>query len=177
MLDYETLEALAEDLGERLKTELPRILIELNREETLETWLSLMNLDDLLPSEAPVFQPFPTGKIVILGSSAVKEKEIQGIAKKLGIEKQRLECVLDYDSTVNYNYQKLLYNSNYSLILVGPMPHNTTGTDGYGSTIAALEQTDGYPPVIRLGRTDLRITKSGLQEALSNAIQKGWVQV
>ena len=173
MLEYDMLEGLADEIRERLVVDLPSIVIRLNRKERLADWLDLMGMGDLLPATEPSYKPYNTGKIIILGGSSVKEKDIIGLVKQLGIEKDRLECCLDYESTVNFNYKKMMYDPNYSLILVGPMPHSTTGKGDFSSTIAAMEQTEGYPPVIRLGNNGLKVSKSGIRDALIKAMESG----
>lgn len=177
MLEYDMLMELEEELTERLKYDLPGILISLNRNERLGDWLDLMGMGDLLPESEPLYKPYNTGKIVILGGSSVKEKDILGLTKQLGIDKDRVECCLDYESTVSFNYKKMMYDPNYSLILVGPMPHSTTGKGDFGSTVAAMEQTEGYPPVVRLGSNGLKISKSGIRDALIEAMEKGLLAV
>ena len=49
MLEYEMLMDLEEELSERLKYDLPGILISLNRNERLRDCLDLMGMRDLLP--------------------------------------------------------------------------------------------------------------------------------
>lgn len=46
----------------------------------------------------------------------------------------------------------------------------------YGSIITALEQEDGYPPVLRLGENKLKISKTGLKNALKTAITEGYIE-
>ena len=41
------------------------------------------------------------------------------------------------------------------------MPHSGSGKGDSGSIIAALESEAGYPPVVRLGSSGLKVTKSG----------------
>lgn len=58
------------------------------------------------------------------------------------------------------------YNPNYRLVIVGPMPHSTTGKGESRSTISELENGNGYPKVIRLGSNELKITKTNFKQAL-----------
>lgn len=173
MLEYEMLMDLEEELSERLKYDLPGILISLNRNERLRDWLDLMGMGELFPVVESTYKPYNTGKIVILGGTSVKEKDIIGLVKQLGIEKDRLECCLDYESTVTFNYKKMMYDPNYSLILVGPIPHSTSVKGDFSSAVVAMEKTEGYPPVIRLGSNGLKISKSGIKEALIRAMGNG----
>lgn len=55
--------------------------------------------------------------------------------------------------------------------MVGPMPHSTESKGDYSSVISAIENEEGYPPVIRMGKNTLKITKSDFREKLENAIK------
>ena len=50
------------------------------------------------------------------------------------------------------------------------MPHKTSGTGDFSSAITRMEQDEGFPPVIRLGSNDLKISKSSFKAALEEAI-------
>ena len=177
MLDMHTLEFLEEEISERLSTDLPGILIKLNIADKLKAWLELMGMEELLPEQETFFyKPYPTGKIVIVGETKVKRNEIEAIVRSLGINKDRLELCLDYADTKKYNFKKLQYSSNHSLILVGPMPHSATGKDEFSSIIVAMEEADGYPPVKRMGSNGLKISKSGLRVALIEALESGQIE-
>lgn len=58
MLEYEMLMDLEEELSERLKYDLPGILISLNRNERLRDWLDLMGMGDLLPVVELTYKPY-----------------------------------------------------------------------------------------------------------------------
>ena len=92
----------------------------------------------------------------MIGNSQVKERDLLGIVKNLGLDKDRFEFCLDYDAIETYNFKKLQWNINYRLVIVGPMPHSTTGKINSRSTISEMEKPDnGYPKVIRLGANGL----------------------
>ena len=57
-----------------------------------------------------------------------------GILKSLGIEESRVEFVLDYEGAKRYNFDRLR-NSEYRVILAGPMPHSIKGKGDYSSMI------------------------------------------
>ena len=173
MLSTVELEMLEEEISERFITDLPGILADLNQTGQLELWLKIMGLMELYPAAQAAYTPYPTGKIVIVGESKVKRNEIEAIAKKLGITKDRLELCLDYNDAKRYNFKKLQYSENHSLILVGPMPHSATGKDEFSSVIVAMEETDGYPPVRRMGSSGLKLSKSGIRDALMKALESG----
>lgn len=144
----------------------------------LKEYLSRINMLDLYPMEnTDYYETNPKGKILIIGDSNVKEREIYGIGKKLGLEKARFELELGYNENKNYEYKKLRYNTDYRLILVGPLPHKTIGNEGYSSVITMLEQESYYPKVVRLTNSnELKITKTNLKEALTKEIESGFLK-
>lgn len=147
------------------------------KNNTLENYLRSIGMEELIPvEEEPLFDTFEDGNIIIFGDSQIKAKEIYGCFKEFGITKDRIELHLEYKEIKNYAFNKLQYNPNYRLILFGPVPHSVQGKDDFSSIIAKLEQTDGYPKVIRL--TDghnLKITKTSLKEAIRSQIDSGYL--
>lgn len=125
------------------------------------------------------FHSYPTGTIVILGGSEVKEKHLRGVCKELGFaDKERFEFHLDYESLKNFNYSKLQWNASYRLVLTGPSPHKTAGTGEFSSMIVAMEKTSGYPEVIRLQTgNELKITKQNFKETLQRLLDEGFLSV
>jgi len=77
-----------------------------------------------------------------------------------------------------YVYADLAYNSKYRVILMGQVPHSTTGTAHSGSVLAELENhPDKYPRVLAL-RTetgDLKITKSNFKKALEMLLEERYI--
>jgi len=71
----------------------------------------------------------------------------------------------------NLDIDSLKYNFNYSLILIGPVPHSLKGKDSYSSIITRMENEIGFPPVFRLNSTnELKITKTSIKDAIQQAI-------
>ena len=140
----------------------------LNRTGQLD---SLLNMLGIVCNDSTSL-PNRRGKIVIVGESEISKQQLEGIAKECGIEKSRLEFCLDYYEAKRFNFRKLQYNENYSAILVGPMPHSTWGKDDFSSVLSALENSDGYPPVSRLGSNCLKITKSNFKSILMDLLDK-----
>ena len=171
MLGTEQLLELEEELKAELNDRLTEVLTRLNRSGQLDDLLELLDMSELL-HPAPVFESYKNGKIVVIGESDVKEKVLLAIAEDLGIDKERFEFCLDYDRTKKFNYRKLQWAPIYSLILVGPIPHSGTGKGDYSSTITALENEEGYPPVERLGTNSLKITKSCFRSKLQEMLDE-----
>jgi hypothetical protein len=169
VLGIKQLLELGEDLKAELNDRLTEVLSRLNRSDQLEELFTLLGMSELL-HPAPAFESYKNGKIVVIGESDVKEKVLLAIADELGLDKNRFEFCLDYDSTKKFNCKKLQWAPIYSLILVGPMPHSGTVKGDYSSTITALENEDGYPPVERLGTNSLKITKSCFRSKLKEML-------
>ena len=94
----------------------------------------------------------------------------------MGISPDRAILHTDYHKVQKLNYHDMQYNDNYALILFGPVGHSARDKGMYGSIITALEQEDGYPPVLRLGENKLKISKTGLKNALKTAITEGYIE-
>lgn len=109
-------------------------------------------------------------KILVLGESKVKLQEFAKIAEKYGISRERLECVLSYAACKRFNCSRLQYSKKYAVVLIGPMPHSTVSKGEYTSTVTALEQGCGFPPVIRMGLNMLKITKKGFERIIEKLI-------
>lgn len=149
-------------------------------ENKLEDFLTTLGMEDLLPEEKPeqIYDTFEDGKILIIDSSEVKENNILGCLKSLGISKERVECYLDYSKATNKDFSTYQYNPNYRLVLFGPLPHSMKGKGTDSSIITHMEDKDGYPKVVRLvSNQQLTITKSNVKEAVSNEISTGYLKV
>lgn len=172
MLEAENLIKLEQSLQDTFAERLLEILTRLNRTDKLNTWLELMGLTNLLQPDTSYFT-YRSAKILVIGESQIKLNVLKAIIKNLGIDFNRFEFCLDYKDAKSYHYEKLRYNSNYSLVLVGAMPHKTSGTGEFSSAIARMEQEDGFPPVVRF--KDLKITKTTLKEALQESLNAGYI--
>ena len=171
MLDTERIEELIDTVTEKIYLA--------NRTGELESLLKKWGLLELISDDAPssddFYDTYKDGKIVVLGSSQTKEKDLLGIIKSLGLDKRRFEFCLDYNRVVNYQFSKLQYNPNYRLVIVGAMPHSTAGKGDSGSTIAEMEKGNGYPKVIRLGSNKLKISSTNFKTALQEQQAIGYI--
>ncbi|WP_304117427.1 hypothetical protein [Phascolarctobacterium succinatutens] len=174
MLEVNQLLELEERVRKALNEKLEQILTTLNRTGKLEEALELLGLSDLLQAQY-AYKPYRTGKIYIVGQSDIKKNQLLGVIKELGFDKKRFEFCLEYEDVKRFNFAKLFYNPENSLVLVGPMPHKTAGSGDYSSAITAIEQTEGSPNVLRCGSNTLKITKQSIREALQKALASGIV--
>lgn len=159
-------------IEEALRDRLLEILSRLNREDRLEAFLEYCGASDLLGNESD-YEVYRNGKILVIGESMPKKEEILNTAKKLGIDKDRLELHLEYEDAKKYDFRHIRYNLHYSVIILGPMPHSGTSKGNYSSVIEMLKKEDGYPPVKTLGTDELKITKSNFRDALEMLQNEG----
>ena len=175
MLDVEELINLENLIRDELDNNLTTVLTKLNRCGQLEEFLRLLDMEYLLNNDGG-YHTFKNGKIIVIGQSNVKANVILKIAQELGIDKNRFELYLNYDSAEKFRFQKIQWQPHYSLVMVGPMPHSITGKGNYSSMISALESEEGYPPVIRLGENDLKISKNNLRSTLEKMIKSNIIK-
>ena len=171
MLCIEELLELEESLRDELNDHLEEILIRLNRSGRLEELLSLLGLGELLGITDEI-ECSNDGKIIVIGQSEASKEKLIAVAKNLGITKDRFEFYLDYDDAKTFDFRRTQYSSNYSMILAGQMPHSGHAKGDYSSVITALEQQEGYPPVVRMGTNGLKITKTSFHNTLKNLLQE-----
>lgn len=157
-----------EQLKARLLDKISKGLEFANRTNTLEEYLKRIRCDDLLEKYNQEY--VPSAKIIVIGDSAISVKEINGIAKKLGILSDRLELRLDYKKNERLNISFLQNNFNYSDIIMGPNAHKMCGIGDYNSAISMIKaNSESYPKLtIADDGHSLKITKSSLERSLRN---------
>ena len=144
-----------------------------NRIGELDNLLLSLGLTDFV-EPSPIDEHYKCGKIVVIGNSDIKESILLGICKECGIGKERLEFCLDYNLAQKFNYRKMQYNSAYSVVMFGPVPHSTIDKKKSESIIAELESQKGYPPVVRLNTgNELKITKTNFKKAICTLLNDG----
>lgn len=176
VLALEELEELESMIIEELPEKLTGILSMANRSGELEELLDMMGMKHLLRASDKL-ETFKEGKIVVIGASQVKEKELLGVAKKLGLSKERFEFCLDYNEAKNFEYKKLEYKPMYRVIMFGPVPHSCSGKGDSGSVVAEIEKRpDRYPRVMRLeSNGELKITKTNFKLSLETLIAEDYI--
>jgi hypothetical protein len=177
-LSVENLITLKEPIMNYLDKNYLKEMTELNRKDELDQFFYNFHLHDILDIPKTL-ETKGDGKILVIGESIVKDKDLIGIIKSLNLDKSRVEFVTDYENVKNYDFANLRYNSNYRLILVGPMPHKVIGINGkkYSSMIEQMEQNpEIYPKVLRLTTASkLKITKTNFKKSLLIESQNGYI--
>ena len=171
MLGIDEMITLEDVLRVEFEDHMTEILIRLNRNGDLDAFLDMIGMKHLI-AEEPKYVVFKNAKIVVIGQSSVEADKLLLTAKKLGISPNRLEMHLDYEDGKTINLEKYRYNVNYSAIIFGPVPHSGISKGDYGSVISAAEHEPGYPPVIRLGDDNLRITKSVFKDVIRDMLAR-----
>lgn len=115
MLDSERLEELLDVVTEKI--------VLANRTGELDNLLEKWELNEFIAKDSlssnDYYDTLKSGKIVVIGASQVKEHDLLGIIKSLGIDKERFEFCLDYDAIESYNFKKMQWDINYRLVIVG----------------------------------------------------------
>lgn len=175
-LDCDQIYTLKQDLKDFLDYNLTAVLIKLNRTGKLTQLLELLGCEDMVGGNYYSSAQNNHGKILVLGEADVRSDKLIGVAKSLNIAADRLELRLGYDEAKRFDTRSLRYSDKYAVILVGPMPHKSVSSNGYSSMIAAMEQEDGYPKVVRVGQNgELKMSKSGFRSSLEQCIRENLI--
>ncbi len=166
-----------DELIDLVQDEIPKILYKANRAGNIDDILKVLGLEELAQDD--FYDTTTTGKIVVIGKSQIKEKEIYGIGKSLGLTKDRFELCLDYNKAKTYDYKKLQYNPHkYSVVIFGAVPHSSTGKGNSGSVISEMQRNQGYPRTYELSAGGkIKITKSNFKEKLIELIDLGVISI
>lgn len=126
---------------------------------------------------APWEETRSNGKVVVLGESSCKTREIMASLEAAGVPRDKIELHLGYDEMKNLNVGIFQYNEKYSLLLVGPMPHKTTSNRDFSSLITRIEEEAGFPKVVKLqSNNQLKITKTNLKVTVGGLIHEGYLR-
>lgn len=168
-LNIQELFILEKDLKKIFQNNLKEILCRLNYSGRLNEVLSIMGLNNLI-NEQKIINRY--GKIVVIGYSNTKIAKFLAVAKELGFNKNRFEFCLDYNEAKSFNYTKMQYSTKYSVVLIGAIPHNVKNKGNFSSIITAMEYQEGYPPILRVGNNDLKLTKSSFETVLKSLLER-----
>jgi len=117
-----------------------------------------------------------SGKILILGESSIDMQQAKGFCKTVGISSGRIEFCCDYNRLKNRGIGKYQYNDDYSLIIVGPVPHSMKDKGEYSSIITKMEQDAGFPPIVRANNGHgLKLSLSGFKKIINEQLDNGCI--
>lgn len=118
-------------------------------------------------------------KIIIIGSDTFLRKTnvIEALAEEYNVSKRQLEIYNDYDrikQEAERIINKTKFNDKYIGIILGSMPHSTTGNEGESSLVVKITSEQGFPysVVCRTNSNNgkLKITKTSFRKALREII-------
>lgn len=142
--------------------------------EELETLKNSKNLQ-IVEKHENVPENFDKIKILIVGDTQPNVQELYGKAKKrFNLEKQNFDIWNDYDKIVKLVSRIKPYENKYNAIILGPMPHKTSGSGDCSSFIENLKKNpEGYPYCIEAKdkRGTLKINVSSFLEALARIME------
>lgn len=172
-LGTEELVELQEEILARLPEEITAVLIKLNANGRLEEFLHLIGMGDLAEGNEPL-ETWPEGKIMVFGDAKARPKDLYGVAKTLGISRDRI-VFIDHDESVRYDFRNLEYNHSVVAVMFGAVPHSTRGRGSDSSIISRMERMrDVYPRTIRLTANGaLKVTTTNFRENLVSLIDAG----
>lgn len=166
ILGLDELEPIIKDITVQIQNQ----IFHYNRLGQLEEYLEQLPIDYKLQSKTVRNKK---GKILVIGQSDVRKKDMRGIISSLAYSTERFELVINYEEIEQYSFKKLEYNDRYDYIMVGPVPHKVRGLEKESGIIEQIENNpDIYPPLIRILNLsgELKITKSGFKQALKENI-------
>jgi hypothetical protein len=151
-----------------------------HKQNSLESFLKDFEMEDLLDEvfEEGHFESMPNGKLIVIGDSHISSDQIFSCFTQLRIPKERVELHVDYDKLKKLDVSKFQYQMGYRLIFAGPTPHSGVGKEDYSSILTRMEKDDGFPKVVRLSTASgLKITKTGLMNAIEKEVREGYIQI
>lgn len=175
-LPIEEIDELESSIMKELPNKMLEILLKLNRTGDLGKFLRLMDMQNLLVSSDRL-ETYKSGKILVMGATEVKKKDLLGVVNNLGLDKNRFVFCLEYSEVKGFEYSKLEYQPGNRVILCGPISHSCEGKEDSSSIITHMEQNaDAYPRVVRLQSNNaLKITKSNFREVLEGLIEEQYI--
>lgn len=174
-LSSEEMVDLIDDIVKEFPVKITEAVTRANRSGELATLLKLLCMEDLL--QVSRIDSYKEGKIVVVGGSEVTEKVLLGIAKDLGLNKDRFEFCLDYETVKKYNFHKMQYAPQYRVIMFGPIPHSGEDKGSSSSIITEIENNGAYPRSERLiSGGILKITKTNFREKLESLLDEGYIK-
>jgi len=112
--------------------------------------------------------------ILVLGASAIKSKDIKGIARSNGIDPDRI-CIEDEYNKNTIDINILVNCRRYDWLLIGPTAHNLLGLGDYNSLLSRLtDEKNPIIPHIILSEYagSLKITKENIRNAFQEIAKK-----
>ncbi len=136
-----------------------------NKENTIDEFLKKYSI--VMELEQPYFDS-KRAKILVLGALAGNVDDYKTQLGKLGLNKNNVEFINDYDELKRFNAQTLEYSTEYSDIIYGPNPHKQVNIGDNASLLTLLQRNpEKYPRVIEaVANGKLKISINSFKEAV-----------
>lgn len=136
-----------------------------NKENTIDEFLKKYGI--VMELEQPYFDS-KRAKILVLGALAGNVDDYKTQLGKLGLNKNNIEFINDYDELKRFNAQTLEYSTEYSDIIYGPNPHKQVNIGDNASLLTLLQRNpEKYPRVIEaVANGKLKISINSFKEAV-----------
>ena len=137
-----------------------------NKEDAIDEFLEKYGI--VIDCEQIPYFDSRRAKILILGALAGNIDDYKTQLGKLGLNKNNVEFISDYDELKRFNAQKLEYSSEYSDIIYGPNPHKQVNIGDNASLLTMLRRSpEKYPRVIEaVANSKLKISINSFKEAV-----------
>ncbi|MBO4440445.1 MAG: hypothetical protein J5798_13970 [Spirochaetaceae bacterium] len=121
----------------------------------------------------------PMGQVLVIGKDMENVNILMSVCKNCGLNpKERFVFIYEARKVDNYNYNELQNNKKWAAIMVGSLPHSAHGKENSSSILVQMENTIGYPPVVRLDANGgLKITKSNFKKSVTELLTKGIISL
>ncbi|MFQ9967678.1 MAG: hypothetical protein ACLRU4_05480 [Peptoniphilus sp.] len=80
---------------------------------------------------------------------------------------------MQYSEITNFKFKELEYNSNYRLILVGPVPHKARDIEGENSLTELIFKNKSIAKAV--GLDNFKITKTSFKSAIKKEVDSGYL--
>ena len=136
-----------------------------NKENTIDEFLKKYGI--VMELEQPYFDS-KRAKILVLGALAGNVDDYKTQLGKLGLNKNNVEFINDYDELKRFNAQTLEYSTEYSDIIYGPNPHKQVNIGDNASLLTLLQRNpEKYPRVVEVvANGKLKISINSFKEAV-----------
>lgn len=164
-LEYNELEPIIEEVLEKVRTE----ILTANRIGTLDIVLDKYDVNAALPVYTDHSKKGDT--ILVLGNLSIDKKDLKHIYKIFKVREETFEFV-EYDDVTNFNFGKLIANTKYTDVFVGPVPHKARDIGTESGVIEYLKNESDITAKIaelRDSAGELKISKKTFKQAMEES--------
>ena len=144
-LEYNELEPIIAETIEKVRAD----IIRANMMGTLDLVLEKYGVDAALPDYGTKQRSGDT--ILVLGALSIGKDDLNNLFRRFKVKERCFEFV-EYDDVTNFNFAKLIANTKYSDVFVGPVPHKAMNIGDASSVIEYLQSSNEIPAKVAVLR-------------------------